>query len=166
MRDKLFALIVFAFVAQAFAANRVVLITVDTFRSDYLGPATPNIQRLAKSGIYFPNTVSPVPLTLPAHCSIMTGLLPIRHGVHDNSGFVLNSKITTLAQIFHNSGFLTAAFIGAFPLDSRFGLDRGFDVYDDSYPVVNQHSEITMPERNAETVGAARGRSAGSTRRR
>jgi Tfp pilus assembly protein PilF len=83
---------------------------------------------------------------------LFTGLIPPAHGVHDNGGFYLEKKILTLAEVFKGRGYATGAFVGAFPLDSRFGLDQGFDVYDDSYPTVSNVNEITMPERNAGIV--------------
>jgi len=153
-----FTLLCIAASINVFATNTVVLITVDTFRADYLDSGktkTPNIDRLISNGVFFQNTVSAVPYTLPSHASILTGLLPPEHSIRDNSGFVLPKNVPTMADYFHQAGYRTGAFIGAYPLDSRFGLDRGFDFYDDSYPVMNQHSEMTMPERSAEAVTSA-----------
>src|ERR1051325_2267957 len=126
-----------------FAFDNVLLITIDTLRPDYLScygsnkVKTPNIDRLASGGVVFKDTISAAPVTLPSHVSILTGLIPAVHGVHDNGTFYLNKKIETLAKIFHANGFRTGAFVGAFPLDSRFGLDQDFDVYDDNYPTKN-----------------------------
>ena len=147
--------------SQSFAFENVLLISIDTLRADHLGcygskeTKTVNIDSLARNGVLFKNVVSPAPFTLPSHVSLMTGLIPPAHGVQDNGGFYLNKNINTLAEIFHSKGSSTAAFLGAFPLDSRFGMDQGFDLYDDTYPTVNNVNEITMPERSAETVTGA-----------
>ncbi len=144
--------------SQSFAFENVLLISIDTLRADHLGcygsknTKTVNIDSLARNGVLFKNVVSPAPFTLPSHISMMTGLIPPAHGVQDNGGFYLNKNINTLAEVFHSTGSSTAAFVGAFPLDSRFGMDQGFDLYDDTYPTVNNVNEITMPERSAETV--------------
>ena len=142
----------------SFAFDNVLLISIDTLRADHLGcygskeARTTNIDSLARSGVLFKNVVSPAPFTLPSHVSMMTGLIPPAHGVQDNGSFYLNKNISTIAEVFHAKGTRTAAFIGAFPLDSRFGMDQGFELYDDQYPTVNNVNEITMPERPAEEV--------------
>ncbi len=115
----------------------IFLITVDTLRADrlgcygYGGASTPTFDALASRGLRFANCVSPVPITLPAHASILTGQLPLEHGVRNNGTYRLDAAIPTLAELLAESGYATGAFVGAFPLDSRFGLDRGFQVYDD-----------------------------------
>lgn len=145
--------------AQAY--DNVLIFTIDTLRADALAcyggktAKTPNIDALAATGVMFRDTVSQAPFTLPSHVTILTGLIPPAHGVQDNGGFYLDSRVTTLAEVFKARGFHTAAFVGAFPLDSRFGLDQGFDLYDDSYPAVGNVSEITMPERRGEEVTAS-----------
>jgi len=128
----------------------VLLITLDTTRADHLGcygykPAkTPNLDRLAREGVRFARTYCPAPLTLPAHASIMTGLYPVVHAVRNN-GHYLPSGIRTLAEILKGKGYSTAAFVSSFSVDSRFGLDRGFDVYDDTF-----QSESPFKTQNAE----------------
>ena len=112
----------------------VLVITVDTLRPDALGfvagrNRTPAIDRLAAEGFAFPSAVSPVPLTLPSHAAVMTGVLPRRLGLRDN-GQVLGPGPRTLAEAFKERGYATAAFVSGYPLDSAFGLARGFDVYD------------------------------------
>ncbi len=141
------------------AYDNIVLISIDTLRPDYLScygskkVKTPNIDSLAQRGILFRNTVSAAPVTLPSHISIFTGLIPPSHGVHDNSGFVLDPKINTMTEILHENGFKSAGFLGGFPLDSRFGLNQGFDYYDDSYPpMISKATGLRMPERKAEEV--------------
>ena len=114
----------------------VLLITVDTLRPDALGwvagkNATPEIDRLAGEAFAFPGAVSPVPLTFPSHAALLTGLLPRRLGLRDN-GQVLGPGPRTLAEALKARGYATAAFVSGYPLDSAFGLDRGFDVYDDT----------------------------------
>ncbi|MDQ6891369.1 MAG: sulfatase-like hydrolase/transferase [Acidobacteriota bacterium] len=113
----------------------VLLITVDTLRPDALGwvsgkNATPAIDALALAGIRFRSAVAPVPLTLPSHVSLLTGMLPRRHGVRDN-GQVVAKNQATLARILATHGYATAAFVSGFPLRRTFGLDAGFDTYDD-----------------------------------
>jgi arylsulfatase A-like enzyme/Flp pilus assembly protein TadD len=117
----------------------LLLITIDTLRADHLGSygyagvKTPILDALAREGVRFKNAFSPVPLTLPAHCSILTGTYPTFHGVHDNSGFVLSASQVTLAEVLKGAGYRTAAFVGAFVVDSKFGLGQGFDYYFDHF---------------------------------
>jgi len=128
----------------------ILLITLDTTRADHLGcyghqPArTPNLDRLAREGVRFDRVYCPAPLTLPSHCSIMTGLDPVAHGVHNN-GHDLPPGIRTLAEILKVRGYSTSAFVSSFSVDSRFGLDRGFDVYDDTF-----RAELPFKTLNAE----------------
>ena len=138
----------------------VVLITLDTTRSDYVGrieggsPLTPNLDALAKSGVRFRNALTASPLTLPAHCSILTGLEPPAHGVRDNGVTALPAGIPTLAEAFAGRGYRTAAFVASRVLDRRFGLARGFDVYDD-FMVAERTGEQGYPERDAALVTSA-----------
>jgi len=116
----------------------LLLITIDTLRSDRLGCygsvqlKTPNIDRLAEKGVLFRRAFAQTTTTLPSHTNILLGLDPLRHGVHDNSNFVVGKEFLTMAEHLKAAGYATAAFIGGFPLDSRFGLNRGFDVYDET----------------------------------
>jgi arylsulfatase A-like enzyme/tetratricopeptide (TPR) repeat protein len=133
----------------------VLMITLDTTRADHLGcygygPAgTPNIDGLAREGIRFARAYCPAPLTLPSHASIMTGLYPAEHGVRNN-GHELPGGIRTLAEILKGRGFATGAFVSAFSVDSRFGLERGFDVYEDTFqaesPFKTQNAERRAEE--------------------
>ncbi|MFH1038013.1 MAG: sulfatase, partial [PVC group bacterium] len=115
----------------------LLLITMDTTRADrlgcygYPGARTPALDDLAGSGITFHRFFSNVPLTLPSHATIMTGLYPPEHGCRVNGGCRLGDDIQTLAEVFSAHGYRTGAFVAAFVLDRKFGLDRGFDVYDD-----------------------------------
>jgi arylsulfatase A-like enzyme len=116
----------------------VLLITIDTLRADHLGCyggesiLTPTIDSLAAGGVMFKSVTSHVPLTLPSHTSILTSADPPIHGVRDNARYRFENSIPTLAEVFKTAGYATSAFISAFVLDSRFGLDRGFHVYDDN----------------------------------
>lgn len=117
----------------------VLFITLDTTRADHIGcygytqAQTPNIDRLAAEGILFQNATAQAPLTLPSHSSIFTGSYPFYHGVRDNGGFYLEKEHITLAETLKEEGWLTSAFIAAFVLDSRWGLDQGFDHYYDNF---------------------------------
>jgi arylsulfatase A-like enzyme/Tfp pilus assembly protein PilF len=116
----------------------ILLITLDTTRADHLGcygyprAKTPSLDGLAREGIRFARAYCPAPVTLPSHISILSGLYPIAHGVRNN-GHHLPSGIKTLAKILKGRGYATAAFVSSFSVDSRFGIDRGFDVYDDTF---------------------------------
>jgi choline-sulfatase len=134
----------------------LLLITLDTFRGDRLGAntatgvATPHLDRLAAAGANFSHARAPVPLTLPSHASILTATWPWVHGVRDN-GEILTGGRPTLAGVLHGAGYATAAFVGSFVLDHRFGLARGFDTYDDRVAT----SPASLENVEAERDGAA-----------
>ncbi len=137
----------------------VVLITLDTVRADYLGcygrapSVTPNLDRLCAQGLRFANAVTPAPLTLPAHATLLTGLTPPHHGMRYNAEFPSAPQNRTLAEDLHEAGYFTAAAVSAFVLDRRFGLARGFDVYDDSVAQAPLHpGQVLRNERDAEAV--------------
>lgn len=117
----------------------VLFITLDTTRADHLGAYgykeidTPNLDALARDGVRFAQAISSIPLTLPAHCSLMTGTTPLHHKVRDNGGFFLGSEQTTLAEILSPQGLKTTAVVGAFVLNRHWGLDQGFETYDDEF---------------------------------
>jgi arylsulfatase A-like enzyme len=114
-----------------------VLVTIDTLRADRIGcygaadAETPTLDALAARGVRFETAISPTPITLPAHATLLTGQDPPRHGARHNGYFRLTEAVPTLAEALRGAGFATAAFVSAFVLDARFGLARGFDVYDD-----------------------------------
>ena len=94
-------------------------------------------------------------MTLPSHANLLTGQLPYQHGVRDNTGFALPGSIPTAAEAFADAGFRTAAVVAAFPLDARYGLDRGFELYDDSYPEGSTPGFAVAERGGAEVVAAA-----------
>ncbi len=117
----------------------VLLLTLDTLRADHLpvygydGVKTPNLDRLASKSYVFDDAISPVPLTLPSHTSMLTGKLPVGHGIRDNTGYILDPQEITLAEVLKGQGFATGAFVSAFVLDSRWQLSQGFDMYYDNF---------------------------------
>jgi arylsulfatase A-like enzyme/Tfp pilus assembly protein PilF len=117
----------------------VVVITLDTTRADRLGcygfagVETPNIDALAAEAVVFDAATATVPLTFPSHSSIFTGLVPPHHGVRDNGGFFLDDARVTLAERLKAGGWTTGAFIGAWVLESKWGLAQGFDTYSDRF---------------------------------
>lgn len=120
-------------------ARNVILITVDTLRADHLGSygyaraQTPNIDSWSQKGAQFMNATATTPLTLPSHCSIMTGAYPLDHGVRDNGGFYLDKSWQTLAETLQQGGWNTGGFISAFVLDRRWGIAQGFQHYFDNF---------------------------------
>jgi arylsulfatase A-like enzyme/Flp pilus assembly protein TadD len=139
-------------------ARDIILITIDTTRADALGYTgnrnvkTPFIDALAGRGIIFTNAHAHNVVTFPSHVNILTGLYAYQHGVHDNSGFVLDPKYLTVATRLRQSGYTTGAFVGAFPLDARFGLNQGFDTYDDNYGKGESSVDFVEQERRATAV--------------
>ena len=134
----------------------LLLVTIDTLRADRLGvygwekARTPNLDALAASGRYYKEVFTPVPVTLPAHASILTGRLPFQHGIRNNSFYVLPQDEDTLTEVLKSAGYQTGAIIGAAVLDHRFGLDQGFDLYDDD--VGKGDSGLFIAERSASEV--------------
>ncbi|HET9226285.1 MAG TPA: sulfatase-like hydrolase/transferase [Thermoanaerobaculia bacterium] len=165
MRAVLVVLGVLAVLSAEAAPPRppdVLLITIDTLRADSLAFAgnarvqTPALDRLAARGRVFTNAHAHNVVTLPSHANILTGLYPFQHGVRENSGFRLSGDVPTLATVLRGAGYATAAFVGAYPLDSEFGLDRGFQVYDDRTTRGSDEEEFELAERRGdEVVGPA-----------
>ena len=129
----------------------IILITLDTTRADHLGcygseiAATPHLDRFAETAILFENALTAVPITLPSHSTMMTGMTPLGHGVRNNGSFVLAPHLRTLAEILAEKGYTTAAFVSAFVLARQFGIDQGFRHYDDS--LVNERSAAETTNR-------------------
>lgn len=129
----------------------VILITVDTLRADRIGcyghPSvrTPAMDAFAARGVRFENCIAQTPLTLPSHTTIMTGTLPVFHGVRDNGGFVVPPALLTMAEAFKAQGYETAAFVAAYVLDSKWGLGQGFDTYFDKFDL-SRFENISLGE--------------------
>ena len=142
--------------AGALEGYNVVVITTDTTRADHIGcygnrgVKTPVIDRLASEGILCAHATTPSPSTLPAHSSLLTGLYPHHHGARANGTFRLEDKVTTLAERLKAEGYRTGGIISAFVLDSRFGLDQGFDLYHDDLTKGMTYSPNMFRERAAE----------------
>lgn len=141
--------------------SSLLLITIDTLRADRVGAygagagATPGLDALAARGLVFEQARAAVPLTLPSHATLLSGLEPPHHGVRDNGLYVFPEAPATLATHLHAAGYATAAFVGAFVLDRRFGLARGFDLYDDRVERDERRAGGLESERRAEIVVAA-----------
>src|ERR687897_851584 len=121
------------------AVRNVVIITIDTLRADHVGAygygaaRTPAMDGLAREGVRFERAYATAPITLTSHASLMTGRYPPGHGARHN-GLRVKADVPLLAELFQRAGFRTGAFVGAFPLDRRFGLERGFQAYGDRMP--------------------------------
>ncbi len=127
----------------------MILVTIDTLRADRVSAAvTPHLDRLQQEGVRFSQAITAAPLTLPSHASLLTSLDPPRHGVRDNQVYSLSPSISTFPRTLQAQGYSTAAFVSAVVLQRRFGLNPGFEVYDD---------EMSGPERpGADTLARAR----------
>jgi arylsulfatase A-like enzyme/Flp pilus assembly protein TadD len=134
--------------------RNVLLISIDTCRADYLGcygyqgKTTPNIDAIADEAVLFENVISPIPLTLPAHSSMLTGTIPPYHRVHDNLNDALDESNVTLAEVLKDNGFTTGAIISAMVMDSRFGVSQGFDTYNDEFE--NEIKTTNIKERRGD----------------
>jgi choline-sulfatase len=142
---------------RAVPGQNVLLVTIDTLRADALGAygggaATPALDRLAADGVRFDFAHAHAVVTLPSHASLLTGRYPFQHGLRDNLGYRLPSEMPTVATLLKAAGYSTAAFVSAFPLHSRFGLNRGFDLYDDRFGETRAPTDFVMPERPASAV--------------
>ena len=147
-----------AIASDACHGCNVLLITIDTLRVDRVGAfggrpgLTPRIDQLAAGGLRLTRAYSSAPLTLPSHASILTAVSPPVHGLRANGLFRLGPGLPTLATVLKAQGYRTGAFVGAFVLDARFGLNRGFDVYDDRYGEKPTDDPAEGAERRAEDV--------------
>ena len=150
------------FTLTTMPGRNVLLITIDTLRADALGSyggraATPRLDALAAHGARFTFAHAHAVVTLPSHTSLLTGQYPYTHGIRDNNGYRVRAGEASLATRLKALGFATGAFVGAFPLDQRFGLNQGFDAYDDRLPETGTTVDFALPERRAdEVVSAAR----------
>ena len=148
--------------APAPSERSVILVTLDTTRADRIGAfggtavPTPNLDAVAREGAIFEQAISQIPLTLPSHASILTGRYPSSHGVHHNGLYRLRESETTLATCLRAAGFETAAFVAGYVLNRGFGLEQGFESYDDVE--VNRflggEDQLFLAERTADQVNA------------
>lgn len=136
----------------------VILITIDTLRADYVGvykegnADTPTLDALAREGVMFERCIAQTPLTLPSHTSILSGTYPLFHRVRDNGGFQVPEKLELVSEIVQNNGFLTAAFIGAFVLHSKWGINQGFNTYSDQFDATIYKKILLENDRPAAAV--------------
>ncbi len=159
--------------AAARAPHDLLLVTLDTARADrfsYAGPSpvdTPVADSLAREGAAFLAALAPSPITLVSHASLFTGQEPPRHGVRNNGEFALAAEAMTLAELLGERGWRTAAFVGAAVLDARYGLDQGFETYDDAIDGSDAAGMFSYARRSGDRVveaaldwlaGAGRGR--------
>ncbi len=134
----------------------VLIVTMDTTRADHLGcygydgVRTPNIDAVAREGVLFEEAFSVQPVTLPAHASIFTGQYPFRHGVRDNNYFRLSGESATLAEMLQDAGYLTTAFVASYVLDRQFGLDQGFEYYNDRFIRPKRKGRLPVDRRASE----------------
>jgi arylsulfatase A-like enzyme/Tfp pilus assembly protein PilF len=146
-----------AFVCLHSPRLNVLLITLDTTRADRLGcygyaaAETPALDSLAARGVRFDQAFTQVPLTLPSHATLLTGLCPPEHGLHDNGRGALAANVVSLAPLFRQHGYGTAAFVASFSLDRQFGLAKGFDLYADEMTKAAGDSVLDQ-ENGAQTV--------------
>lgn len=140
--------------------SSVLLVTIDTLRADRVGAyggargLTPAFDRLAASGWLFEEVAAAAPLTLPSHATLLSGLDPRHHGVHNNGAYVFPKERETLATLLKARGHTTGAFVAAVVLDRRYGLARGFDVYDDRITRAVEGRSILESERGCDAVVA------------
>jgi arylsulfatase A-like enzyme len=144
-------------------AENVVLITVDTLRADRLGcygsrdVATPRLDRIAAEGALAEDATAHAPLTRPSHVSMLTGLLPLEHGIRDNVSPAVVGEVPLLAELFREQGFATGAFVSSVVLSSQSGLARGFDVYSDRFEGVAGDAQFlnAVQKKGADTIAEA-----------
>jgi len=154
-----FSLVLFSHSQPKSEGNRtnLLLITIDTLRPDrlscYSSPhlKTPNIDNLAKMGTLFSRAFAHTPTTLASHANILLGVTPPSHGVRANAYFAVRQESPTLAGYLKNHGYSSGAFVGGYPLDSKFGLDRDFETYDDDFGGLG-YKKHSVLERKAEVV--------------
>lgn len=141
--------------------SNLLLITIDTLRADRVSCydsthlQTPHIDGLAAEGVIFTRAFANTSTTLPSHTNILLGVSPLYHGVHENQYFVVHENFLTLAEHLKAAGYATGAFVGAFPLDRRFGLDQGFDVYDDDFGHRSSTNKQELERRAADVIAKA-----------
>lgn len=144
-----------------FPGAPVILISVDTLRSDrlpfygYGKVETPALSALRADSILFERAYTHVPLTLPAHVSIFTGLLPDGHGVHDNLGYRVDPKVPTLAELLKKAGYATGGAVSSVVMSGTSGVGRGFDLWDDDIVPTRAHQAISRVQRPGDEAEAS-----------
>lgn len=139
----------------------LLLITIDTLRADRLSCydsthlKTSHIDGLTTEGALFTRAFANTSTTLPSHANILLGVSPLYHGIHENSYFVVHKDYLTLAEHLKTAGYTTGAFVGAFPLDRKFGLDQGFDVYDDDFGNRSSYNLQKLERKSADVLTKA-----------
>ena len=155
------AVVFFAGRPREVEGTSVLLVTIDTLRADHVGAygaktgATPHLDALAARGTVFDEVLASVPLTLPSHASLLSGLEPPHHGLHANGRSIFPADRPTVATLLQGRGYATAAFVAAYVLDRRFGLGRGFDLYDDRIERRTTGTSVLESERPCTVVAAA-----------
>jgi arylsulfatase A-like enzyme/Tfp pilus assembly protein PilF len=144
-----------------FSRAPIVLVSIDTLRADHLGAygyraaSTPVLDRFARDGIVFDDVYSQCPLTLPSHTSLLTGRLPVHHGVRDNIGYSLAADERTLASRLKTAGYATGGAVSAYVLRHQTGISRGFDFFDDALTIAGTGESLSDTQRDgAQTVDA------------
>ncbi len=138
------------------------IVTFDTTRADAIGSygnmnaSTPNLDRMADAGVLFQRCMAVAPITLPSHTSILTGQYPTTHGARNNGTHHVPEDVITIAEQLSDNGFATGAVISALVLDSRYGLDQGFDFYDDNLANAEKAPMFMFRERKPQTLRNAR----------
>lgn len=138
---RVFVVIVCLFLSSCGKQRNIILITLDTTRADHLGcygyfrNTSPALDSLAANSTLFESCFAPMPTTLPTHCSILTGVYPIEHGVLTNikgkeNRFLSTKVLKTFPMMCAELGYETAAFVSAVPVRYGAGLEAGFGLYD------------------------------------
>ncbi len=128
---------------------KVILITLDTLRQDYVGAygkgkaETPHIDRVAEEGVRFDTCISQTPLTLPSHTSILSGTYPLHHQIRDNGGFLVPASLELVSEVLKKHGWITSAFIASYVLHSKWGINQGFDTYSDEFDL-SKYERISL----------------------
>lgn len=146
--------------ALVFDRAPIVIISVDTLRADHL-PAygyqsveTPNLDAFRRDAVLFENAYSHVPLTLPSHTALFTGLLPPQNGVRDNLGYALSSGPPTLASYLKEKGYATGGAVSAIVLSHATGIGRGFDFYEDNVEPTQLNQTLSRVQRHGDETAA------------
>jgi choline-sulfatase len=138
--------------------SNIILISIDTIRADHLGcygykhQTTPNIDTFADNSVLFQNCFSNIPLTLPSHASMLTGVIPPTHGAQDNFGMVLSDSVLTLPEILQKNEYATYGIVSASVVNSEHGFNQGFDVFDDEFESEIGKAKMTPERPGEETV--------------